>query len=210
MKAFRGHKLIPLGPKKFSFLIWNTDLTLMNLSSISQARFVDFLGTDLVVIHTEKPIAPPIPLARQAPQAGDSIYMVGYPSTTTDRRQNFGVPDSKGLFELSFTKGRALTTDEALSRLSKLNAPLRNLRAKLQSDPALAAKWNQQVLFSDADANDGSSGSPILNAAGELVAIQSARMIEYRGADPGQTISFGLRKLVDGAVQLISGQANKN
>lgn len=83
------------------------------------------------------------------------------------------------------------SVDRGFERIAFLGSSIRETREEIKNDKSLQAKWDR-MIFGDADSDHGGSGSPYLNAQGEVVGLHSTGLIEYRGSLPGLAVSLGL------------------
>lgn len=138
---------------------------------------------DVVRIRLPHNIARPIPIAKVslmfAPIPGSTVYLLSYPSKTTDRMPEFSVPDSTG-DRLFVSMGKVLAVREAEGRV---NSVIRNPRA-FNVLPTIK-------IYTDADSARGSSGGVYVNDKGEALGVISENSPD-ESVTPHLMISHGL------------------
>ncbi len=93
------------------------------------------------------------------------IFIPAFAEPTIDRMSQFGVPDADGK-SLTFTIGKTIDVVEAFRR--------RKLDVNKYANAAQQKQVWGHFIFSTADGNSSTSGSPILKSSGEVVGIHVA------------------------------------
>jgi hypothetical protein len=141
-------------------------------------------GLDQIVIRLNKAVAAPLPVAKESAQAGQRIYMVGFPIATSDRYL-FSALDANGK-SVRVTRGTVLDQNGVEER---------GWKSGIEIDRNLTSKLLSQGLALTADGTPGMSGAPILNANGEVVGVYTAGLPQSGAAWPSR-ISYGANHLL--------------
>jgi hypothetical protein len=154
-------------------------------------------SSDFAKINLSKPLGPPLVLAKQKSKPGDPTYLAGYPSATGPGRwmkeddserllfSRAPAPDSDGL-GLRVSIGESLSRIEGLNRKSKSDdtydaSDVEWMISRAISQSKIDFDDLLQILYATNDTVHGSSGGPLLNARGEVLALSAyagARMEE--------------------------------
>lgn len=102
----------------------------------------------------------PLEIAEHAPRLEETVYTVGFPVKTQDRKRKHNAIDSDG-FAIHATIGIVEGPDFIAEDLS-------------EKERTLA----KSLLLSDNDSVDGLSGGPILNASGKVVSINRGTLTD--------------------------------
>jgi hypothetical protein len=106
----------------------------------------------------------PLEIEAPIPAPDDPVFVLGYPRWTTTREKRYGVPDSDGM-TLRASFGKVLGCGEAVRILTG-------------EDPGwrLAEEADHALIAFDAEAEGGSSGSPVLGANGRVLGLLSCEV----------------------------------
>jgi hypothetical protein len=116
--------------------------------------------SDVVKVHLSNANFPPLKIAKQQPKVGDSVYLIGYPSQTTNRTL-VGAQDSDGK-SLRISVGKVISFSDWKVKSGNNFSPY---------DEKLL---NDHLIFFDSDCEHGNSGGPLVNSDGEVVGIMMA------------------------------------
>jgi serine protease Do len=134
----------------------------------------DAADVALMKPETELKDIPGLKLASQTPRSGEDIIVMGYPTGLMTLLAQSGkdfVDDLQKSGETGFW-----VVAERLAAAS-LIAPL--------SSRGIVGQTTSAVVVYDAETTHGGSGGPVLNTAGEVVAINAAIMPEFGGSNFG-------------------------
>lgn len=142
---------------------------------------------DLAILRMAQPPEDraPLALAETPPRAGDEVVLMGYP---TGLRALLVQAGPEFLEQLE-TLGEAQFW-QAAARLSE-----RDLIWPLSSRGIVAHVGENTILY-DAETTMGGSGGPVLNANGQVMAINTAILPEFGGSNMGVPVSR-LRELME-------------
>lgn len=125
-------------------------------------RVVQASASDFVRIRLSRPLDGHVfEDAGRDPSPGEQIYALGWPSPTSTREPAFGEPDSDGQ-SLRFTAG--VVTE---------HVPFDIVDWKERTERFDAASFRETMFLTTADCELGMSGSPIVDANGEVLGILS-------------------------------------
>lgn len=141
-------------------LLLGTNISIMN-SALGRI-------SDVVRIHLIDTSASPLRISKVPPKFGDKVYLVGYPSETTDRSK-IGAIDSDG-------NSMRISTGNIISFADWKQRTGNNFGVEAES------LLQKNLIFFDADCEHGNSGGPLLNTDGEVIGIMMAL---YRDAQKG-------------------------
>lgn len=113
--------------------------------------------SDVVRFSLQKTLGTPLKFAKSPPAIGETLYLIGFPSETNDRKA-VGAEDSDGK-SLRISKGQVITLEDWKTRTGNNFGPV--------ADTLLS----QKMIFVDGDCEHGNSGGPLVNANGEVVGI---------------------------------------
>lgn len=119
--------------------------------------------------------------ADKRPVSGTSVFISGFPAVTQDREKLASVPNADG--------GRRVTIGKVLSMADSLKRQQRDPKDVPQ---AILDFLERTQLMTDADANIGLSGAPMLNAAGEVVGI-FGQGLPHSSEYSANKMAFGVR-----------------
>lgn len=180
-----GKKIPTNSEKHFVRLTYRPDQ-----GNVGAPDFLPSFRTDYVAVQLPLVLGPGLSRAKENLKPGDDAFILGFPTVTTNRQSEFGVPDSTGDDKLHLSYGPRVALDEALNRLGVMNSAIRGIASRLANDPVEKLSWNQGVDFLWADAEHGNSGGPALNARGEVVGLAADIQMEYRGVQPPLTATM--------------------
>lgn len=127
---------------------------------------------DLALIHFDPasaPAAAPLALAKNEPQVGDAVLVIGYP---------LGVDGM--LVKAANSPERFSSNDLLAAREMAAASLIRPWATQGHVGDAL-----NRMLVYDAATTHGASGGPVLNSAGEVVAVNSAYVSGFSGGSVG-------------------------
>ncbi|HEY8270927.1 MAG TPA: serine protease, partial [Pseudobdellovibrionaceae bacterium] len=133
-------------------LLLGADISMMN-SALGRI-------SDIVRVHLVDTSASPLQTSKLPSKVGDTVYLVGYPSETSNRTK-VGAPDSGGN-SLRISVGKIISFADWKQRTGN------NFGAQTES------LLQENLVFFDADCEHGNSGGPLLNANGEVIGIMMA------------------------------------
>jgi serine protease Do len=158
-------------------------------------------SSDLAVLRWTGPggVAAPLTLHADPPQAGDQVIVLGYP---------LGMRALMARTDAAFV--RQLLAD---STLNFWTAALRLAQgghiSPLASQGIIGQVTGQAVVF-DAETTHGGSGGPVLNLAGEVIAIAAAVQPEYGGANMGVPAGRAAALLARAAAAPVGGDSARH
>lgn len=119
-----------------------------------------------------------MPLADDAPQAGEELYLLGYPTGLKALIAQAGAD-----FLETLEKDGPLNFWSIASRLSA--------QSKIQplASRGIVARSSAGAIVYDAETTTGGSGGPALNRRGEVVAINAAILPEFGGSNIGVPVT---------------------
>jgi serine protease Do len=179
--ALESEELEPVMTRFVAYLPGRPKAVELVTLGVSDDADVAFLRTDPTLTAMRGLV-----VATNVPRSGEEIIVMGYPT---------------GLLSLLAQSGQAFVDELQKSgetgfwavaeRLAAANliAPLSSRGIVGQTTPA--------VIVYDAETTRGGSGGPVLNAAGEVVAINAAIMPEFGGSNFGVPASHILALLAD-------------
>ncbi|KAA3633391.1 MAG: serine protease [Proteobacteria bacterium] len=134
---------------------------------------------DLAILQCSEVTAglPFIPLARERPFPGDDVVVLGYP---TGLRALIARTSARFIEEIRTDKLDFWTIAERLAAQDYVR-PL--------ASRGIIGQISAAVVAYDADTTQGGSGGPVLNARGELIAVNNAILPEYGGSNLGVPVS---------------------
>ena len=129
-----------------------------------------------------------IPIAARPPAPGDEVYVLGYPTglRALVARSSPQFIERVSNEELDFWSIAAALAEQDLVR------PL--------ASRGIVGQVSADAIAYDADTTRGGSGGPVLNSAGELVAVNVAIIPEYGGSNLGVPVA-ALNRLLQEADQ---------
>ena len=160
------------------------------VSSERSAMPLNLVGTsdrfDLAVLRAEEStrLAKPFKLAREAPSAGDEVLVLGYPTGMRALLARAGEDFVKALRErpeMDFWRVAAELSNAGLIQ------PL--------ATRGIVGQATAESVVYDAETSQGGSGGPVLNLQGEVVAVNTAILPEFRGSNMGVPASHARRLL---------------
>lgn len=172
--AFEPVDLVPVMTRFVAYLPGQPEAIDLVTQAVSDEADVALLRAEFAIISV-----PGLVLATNVPRSGEEIIVMGYPT---------------GLMSLLAQSGKAFVDElqksgetgfwEVAERLSTANriAPL--------SSQGIVGQSTSSVIVYDAETTHGGSGGPVLNAGGEVVAINTAIMPEFGGSNFGVPASF--------------------
>ena len=113
--------------------------------------------SDVVRIDLDYEMGTPLRFSKVPPKIGETIYLIGYPMETTDRKL-VGATDSDGN-SLRISRGKVIGLDDWKQRTGN------------NVDSSTEGLFKQRMIFVDADCEHGNSGGPLVNAQGEVVGV---------------------------------------
>ncbi len=139
-------------------------------------------AADLAVLRltseSEVPLPDGLPLAEAPPTAGSPVIVMGFPTGLRSLMVQTGEPFVKRLQADGVTDfwevARRLARDGFI-------APL--------SSRGIVGQATAATVIYDAETTHGGSGGPVLNARGEVVAVNAAILPEYGGSNIGVPVS---------------------
>ena len=129
-------------------------------------------------------------VATDVPRSGEEIIVMGYPTGLLSLLAQSGAAFVEELQKSGVTGFWAIAERLAAANLI---APLSSRGIVGQTTPA--------VIVYDAETTRGGSGGPVLNSAGEVIAINAAIMPEFGGSNFGVPASHILTLLADISAQ---------
>lgn len=153
--------------------------------AVSLERASDAADLALLRLAEDKPVgAGGLKLAEAPPAPGAEVIVLGYPTGLRSMLARTGEVFVKGL------QAEAATGFwEVAERLAKARyiAPL--------ASRGIVGQATAATIVYDADTTHGGSGGPVLNAAGEVVAVNTAILPEYGGSNLGVPAALLMRLL---------------
>ncbi len=141
---------------------------LKNNASTADPKLISYFS-DFTKIKLNRSLdAPALKFSDRILKEKEPTYVLGFPAATHLRMRNFHAPDSSG-WGLRASIGQVIAPDPEL---------LPN------NDPAWLKKLNQFLMTFDADTVYGQSGGPILDKAGQVVAIISNHSFQDQKGGP--------------------------
>lgn len=130
---------------------------------------------------------PHIPIAGQPPDPGDEVFVLGYP---TGLRALVARSSPRFIERIGIEKLDFWSIAGALAELDLVH-PL--------ASRGIVGQVSADAIAYDADTTKGGSGGPVLNLAGELVAVNVAILPEYGGSNLGVPVGEVNRFLYESA-----------
>src|SRR5690606_27617199 len=124
--------------------------------------------SDYVGLALTRPIGVPLKISDKNPYVGQRIFVLGYPACTACSPEDYQVDDPEDFADRSpglnsDGKGMKVSTGVLLSP--------HGLASFFGRQESSMKYWKlDRMLFSTADSNHGSSGGPLVNERGEVVA----------------------------------------
>ncbi|WP_171236395.1 trypsin-like peptidase domain-containing protein [Ruegeria sp. HKCCA6837] len=141
-------------------------------------RFSEMADLAILAVDPGKVHGLGMPLADAAPQAGEELYLLGYPTGLKALIAQAG----PGFLEMLEKDG----TLNFWSIASQLSA-----QSKIQplASRGIVARTSSGAIVYDAETTTGGSGGPALNRRGEVVAINAAILPEFGGSNIGVPVA---------------------
>lgn len=172
-KALQAAGLEPEMLKLLVYLPDQTDPITAELDQVSKTADLALLSVDPVRVQGLG-----IPLAENPPQAGEEVYLLGFPTGLKALIAQAG-PDFLDTLQDEGGVGFWSIADQ-LSRQNKIR-PL--------ASRGIVAQINPRAVVYDAETTTGGSGGPVLNRRGEVVAINAAILRDFGGSNIGVPVS---------------------
>jgi S1-C subfamily serine protease len=133
-------------------------------------------SSDLAVLRGADTTAwsAPLPLHADAPSAGDEVIVLGYP---------LGMRALMARADPVFV--RQLLADSTLDFWSAARKLAQGGRISPLASRGIVGQVTDAAVVYDAETTHGGSGGPVLNLAGEVLAVATAIQPEYGGANMG-------------------------
>ncbi len=145
--------------------------------------------SDLAILTLEAGATPPpgLKLAAGAPASGDEVIVLGYPT---------------GLRSMLAQSGDAMIAELQKAKDTNFWTVAERLAAEGYISPlasrGIVGQATRATIVYDAETTHGGSGGPVLNVAGEVVAVNSAILPEFGGSNLGVPAER-VRELLDAA-----------
>lgn len=180
------HKdLTPVIQRLWAFLPGQTEPLTMHVEALGEPE-------DLSLLRSEKPPqVPPLTLKPRLPQPGSQVVVLGYPLGVEALMVRASSEFIKSLQEHDevdlWTLGRQLSKEGYIKPLAT---------------QGIVSQVSSSVIVYDAETALGGSGGPVLNLAGDVVAVNFAVMKEFGGSNLGVPASA--------VVQLLKKSGSEN
>jgi serine protease Do len=168
LKVMENNSIEPVFEKFIGYLPGVTepfDVSLETLSSEADLALLSCSGVTGGIPH--------IPIAKDPPGPGDEVFVLGYP---TGLRALVARSSQDFIDRITAEKMDFWSIASALAE--------QNLMHPLASR-GIVGQVSVDAIAYDADTTKGGSGGPVLNTAGELVAVNAAILPEYGGSNLG-------------------------
>ncbi|NJL23777.1 MAG: trypsin-like peptidase domain-containing protein [Calothrix sp. SM1_5_4] len=125
--------------------------------------------SDYMALSLSREIGSPLPVARGNLAAGDRVFVLGFPLCTGCKPENIWIEEPEDFAD----RAPGVNSDgKGLKVSSGVVHKPEELLSFFGIQESLLRSWRlERIVFNSADSNHGSSGGPLLNENGEVVAI---------------------------------------
>lgn len=127
---------------------------------------------------------PPLPLAEEPPQPGESVYVLGYPT---------GIRALLARSAPGFVDAMRRDSSVDFWRVAEELAEAGHISPL--ATRGIVGQVTATAVVYDAETTQGGSGGPVLDARGRVVAVNRAVMEEFGGSNLGVPVEYGRRLL---------------
>lgn len=150
--------------------------------------------SDYIGLSLSRSIGNPLPIAKEKSNVGNRVFVLGFPACTGCQPQNVQVKEMEDFADRTpgmNSDGKGMKVSSGVIVNSEGLASFFGIQETSMS------YWRlDRMLFSTADSNHGSSGGPVLNEKGEVLAIHrggKSRLINGKHKRVSQAVIFPSR-----------------